>query len=455
MEHRRYPDATALNHSRELSQDAFIAHFQQASLTPEQLRYVFGEDVTFERTEQGDIPHVNAAAFQDADCKERYMDLQSARQQKRQKKRGAPVTATLAIALAALPMLNGGVEVAKAAHDESDKGAVSAFMYGMVHPLDIFESMSRQDATQSNSAHQTPPTSSPTIDVTPSPLASPTETPTETPQPQPSVIDTPKPQPTQAVTQQPSVADQQPFTIKYKQNKLGDILGYSATYPVSAGYSPKEVQAMETCGNTTTDVVLTFDDNGSEKRVNAIASLLEKEGVGAIFFPNDMSAALVRSLRERGFHVGNHTQKHQDLTQLDTAEIRKAIQSGDIDGEATLFRPPYGATVARDGYIYFDPRVRSIASDMGKDICNWTIDTLDWKGIPATKIVDTVKANLHDKQGDVILFHSHDTTNTLEALPGVIKAIRQSGNTLCPIAEKPTLANFSKTPICTPDSKKS
>ena len=217
----------------------------------------------------------------------------------------------------------------------------------------------------------------------------------------------------------------------------GSVQGVTARF---RNVAKAEVNAMEHCGNETPKILLTFDDSGSKKNILAIEKVLEDKGVGAIFFPNTdfVSSATIQHLRDHGFWVGNHTGSHPNLVGLTDRAKKKAILSG---GDATLFRPPYGGGYhERNGYIHFDDSIRQMAERLGTRICLWTVDTNDWQ-LPSVKVLQKrIFDNL--REGQVVLMHMTDRSNSLEALPGIIDGIRKRGYELCSLPTEPTTSDI-------------
>ena len=54
----------------------------------------------------------------------------------------------------------------------------------------------------------------------------------------------------------------------------------------------------------------------------------------------------------------------------------------------------------------------------------WTVDSLDWKGLSAAEILSRVNSGV--KNGSIILFHNN-SDNILEALPLVIANLKNQG----------------------------
>ena len=62
----------------------------------------------------------------------------------------------------------------------------------------------------------------------------------------------------------------------------------------------------------------------------------------------------------------------------------------------------------------------------------WSVDSLDWKGIEADEICDRVLSKV--KSGDIILFHNA-AKHTPEALPTIIESLLSQGYSIVPVSE--------------------
>ncbi|WP_229106540.1 polysaccharide deacetylase family protein, partial [Paenibacillus sp. 1001270B_150601_E10] len=102
----------------------------------------------------------------------------------------------------------------------------------------------------------------------------------------------------------------------------------------------------------------------------------------------------------------------------------------DITGQTmTIIRPPYGNVS--------EEQVKWLASQ-GLLIVNWNVDSLDWKGLNADQVVSNVMS--HIGSGSIVLQHGaggtgEDLTGTVEALPRMIKQLRDQGIELVTIPE--------------------
>lgn len=118
------------------------------------------------------------------------------------------------------------------------------------------------------------------------------------------------------------------------------------------------------------------------------------------------------------FELGNHTYSHYDLTQLETSVLQQEIDETDlflekIDGKTRhLLRPPFGN---------YNQAVCELSQ---APIIHWTIDTLDWTGISAEEIFNTVFDNRFS--GAIVLMHD-GYPNTVTALKALLPALEEDG----------------------------
>jgi peptidoglycan/xylan/chitin deacetylase (PgdA/CDA1 family) len=172
-------------------------------------------------------------------------------------------------------------------------------------------------------------------------------------------------------------------------------------------------------------VSLTFDDYGSTAQVKRIVAILDRNHVRGRFFPVGAWARanpdLVRYIEAHGHAVGNHTYDHPDLTRLSNAAVAREIAGGaEAYGSPALLRPPYGAGA-------FTTRIRRAAAAQGLKVCFWTVDTRDWAGASAARIVRRVlhgDATTPPARADgVVLMHMFGR-HTAAALQPMIDGLR-------------------------------
>ena len=72
--------------------------------------------------------------------------------------------------------------------------------------------------------------------------------------------------------------------------------------------------------------------------------------------------------------------------------------------------------------------IRSI----GMEPIQWDVDSLDWKDLPASEIIQRVTSKV--QPGSIVLFHNA-ALHTPEALPSILEKLLQEGYTFVPISQ--------------------
>ena len=107
------------------------------------------------------------------------------------------------------------------------------------------------------------------------------------------------------------------------------------------------------------------------------------------------------------------------------ADLKEAnrIIAAETGVEPTLFRCPYGE---------YDDHVIQTVKELGMTAIQWSVDSLDWKGISADEICDRVLKRI--EPGSIVLFHNA-AEHTPEALPRILDALENEGYTVVPVSE--------------------
>lgn len=165
----------------------------------------------------------------------------------------------------------------------------------------------------------------------------------------------------------------------------------------------------------------------------ALLDALDDAGVKATFFFVgsfvDRYPDVVEEIYERGHELANHSDTHADLTTLDAAGIEAEIEGCSdkieaITGERpTLFRCPSGA---------YNNLAVDTARDLGYEVIQWSVDSLDWKSLTLPEMEERILPNL--TYGDILLFHS-GTDYTAAALPTLIDEIEAMGYSFVTVGE--------------------
>jgi len=190
---------------------------------------------------------------------------------------------------------------------------------------------------------------------------------------------------------------------------------------------PARAQQLGSTSQPAAGIVrLTFDDGPVRANTPRILNVLSNYRVKATFFVIGQRARrhprLVKREYREGHSVQNHTYPHPDLTTLGPVETRRELRATNWAIKAAgvprpyRFRPPQGHTNAR---------VRSVGASLGLIQTLWSVDPHDWANPPASVICRRVASNV--SPGSIVLLHDGTGTNTVEALPCIIKRVRAQG----------------------------
>jgi peptidoglycan/xylan/chitin deacetylase (PgdA/CDA1 family) len=188
-------------------------------------------------------------------------------------------------------------------------------------------------------------------------------------------------------------------------------------------------------GGRAREVALTFDD-GPGPYTPQVLSVLEQFHVHATFFAigrmeRYFSASTVREI-EDGDVIGDHTENHPALARLSAHDQREELfeQIARIEllggKRPVLFRPPYGS---------FNAATMRELRALHLLMVLWSVDTGDYLQPGISAIVDRALAGAHP--GAIILMHDAGgvRTQTIAALPGIIRGLRSRGYRLVTVPQ--------------------
>ena len=197
-------------------------------------------------------------------------------------------------------------------------------------------------------------------------------------------------------------------------------------------------------------VYLTFDD-GPSKNTELILDILKDNDVHATFFiisPYiEPHIKFVERAYKEGNAIGNHTADHEfqhiytsEEAFFNNFEKQQKFIKETTGSDCTIFRFPGGShntIVANSRGKDFTKNITKKLNEQGINVYDWNVDSGDAKGnnIPAETLIQNVAKNIKDKEGNyknpaIILMHDCMTKNTtVEALPGIIKLLKNEGYT--------------------------
>lgn len=183
-------------------------------------------------------------------------------------------------------------------------------------------------------------------------------------------------------------------------------------------------------------LALTFNIANGRKVPLSVLKLLKTEGItSTTFFVTGTWARsnpdIARKITNMGYEIASHGYLHENYSERSNAWIerdvtraQRAIQSA-CGIKPMIIRTPSG-----------DMNLRVIKKllNMNQQIIHWGTDSLDWKIRNPSQIVSKVLKKA--KSGDIILLHACDTWHqSLDALPSIIKGLRQKGFRFLSVSE--------------------
>lgn len=183
-------------------------------------------------------------------------------------------------------------------------------------------------------------------------------------------------------------------------------------------------------------IALTFDDGPHPENTPKILDILDEYKIkGNFFLVGNLAKRypeIVKRIHRSGHLIGNHTYTHRSIKEKSIGWARGEIEKThniikEITGEHPYyFRPPQGI---------FNPKFYKVAEDYGEYVVMWSIDTHDYKKPGVDVIVKNVLNNIHP--GAIVLFHDGggDRSQTIKALPEIIKNLKKKGYTFSTLSE--------------------
>lgn len=182
-------------------------------------------------------------------------------------------------------------------------------------------------------------------------------------------------------------------------------------------------------------VALSFDAAWGNEDTQEILDILAKHNVHVTFFMTggwvDSFPDDVKRIAAAGHDLGNHSENHKNMSQLNDEQCKQEIMKVHdkvkaLTGiEMQLFRPPYGD---------YDNHVIKDAYECGYFPIQWSVDSLDWKDYGVENIIQTVTQNKALDKGAIILMHN-GAKYTAQALDTIITGLQDKGYEIVPISQ--------------------
>ena len=186
-------------------------------------------------------------------------------------------------------------------------------------------------------------------------------------------------------------------------------------------------------------VALTFDDGPSPDTLG-ILDVLRRENVKATFFlvgrEVEKYPEITRKIAGEGHEIGNHSYSHPIYLFCSSNKTRRelrqtqAIIKQTIGIEPKISRPPCGVR---------SPAYFAAAKDLNLQTIQWSDAGFDWKKISPRRIAENVLKTV--RKDSIVLLHDGDSAGkrsrraTVEALPLILRGLREKGLHVAPLAE--------------------
>ena len=221
---------------------------------------------------------------------------------------------------------------------------------------------------------------------------------------------------------------------------LAALLFFSATvalkktgaYSVFYGYALRKLPVYSV-RTTEKKLAISFDCAWGVDYTDLLLSVMAEEDVKCTFFAVqfwvEKYPEYVGKIFDAGHEIGTHSKTHPHMSRLDKNAIVSELTSSKeaiekITGKPVeLFRPPFGD---------YDDLLLETAEELGLYTIQWSVDSLDWKDLSAKEIEARVVKNA--KSGSIVLFHNQGL-HTAEALPNIIKSLKNAGYSFVTIGE--------------------
>lgn len=180
-------------------------------------------------------------------------------------------------------------------------------------------------------------------------------------------------------------------------------------------------------------IAISFDCAWGTDYTDKLLEIMAQEKIQSTFFMVEFwvkkNPEYVKKIFEYGHEIGTHSSTHPYMSKLDKVAIQKELTTSvnaieSITGaKVELFRAPYGD---------YDDLLIDTAKELGLYTIQWDVDSLDWKNLTASEITDRVTKKVQN--GSIVLFHNQGKY-TAQALPQIIKTLKDKGYTFVKISE--------------------
>lgn len=213
---------------------------------------------------------------------------------------------------------------------------------------------------------------------------------------------------------------------------LGFMLYSSQSQSVYFGYAQRRVP-IYSVQTDKKQVALTFDAAWGADKTSKIVEILTQNGVTGTFFLvgfwSEKYQDKIKEIDSAGLDIGTHSNTHPKMSTLSALQMETELQVSmnlitSVTGKPVrFFRPPFGD---------YNDQLLVTADKLGLQTIQWSVDSLDWKGLSADQIMARIESGVHD--GAIILFHNN-SDHIVEVLPRVIQFLKDKGYSMVKLSD--------------------
>jgi len=180
-------------------------------------------------------------------------------------------------------------------------------------------------------------------------------------------------------------------------------------------------------------IAISFDAAWGSDITPKLLDILKQNDIKTTFFLvkfwMDEYPEMTKRIADAGHEIGNHSATHPNMGGLSKDEIIKEIKEThdkikELTGQtATVFRPPFGD---------YSNTLITTCNELGYQVIQWDVDSLDWKDFSGGVIYDRVMQQV--KPGSIVLFHNNGKF-TAEAVEPIIKELTGQGYKIVPVSQ--------------------
>ncbi|MEG2002242.1 MAG: polysaccharide deacetylase family protein [Clostridia bacterium] len=197
--------------------------------------------------------------------------------------------------------------------------------------------------------------------------------------------------------------------------------------------NPKRLIPIYSVDRNDKKIAITFDAAWGADKTRDIIAVLNDNNVKATFFLVGFWAEKypleVNLLVESGMEIATHSQTHPHLNGMSREKIHEEIVGSASliekisNTQIRLFRAPFGE--------YNNTSV-SICAENNIYPIQWSVDSLDWKGISAKEINERIERQV--KCGSIILCHNN-SDHIVEAIRTLLPKLIEKGYELVTVSD--------------------